>query len=100
MRAARRQRIGDRLADAAARPGDERHLASQFLTQFAHIVRQPVRTAAKIDPPAHARRKDRKSVVSGKSVSVRVELGGRCIITKKKSSTRHIQTNTPLQETQ
>src|SRR3546814_19805740 len=31
------------------------------------------------------RRKDRKSVVSGKSVSVRVDLGGRGIIKKKKS---------------
>src|SRR3546814_13074656 len=31
---------------------------------------------------------DRKSVVSGKSVSVRVALGGRRIITKKKNRTR------------
>src|SRR3546814_11803715 len=33
---------------------------------------------------AHRIRKDRKSVVSGKSVSVRVDLGGRRIITTKK----------------
>src|SRR3546814_18307859 len=31
---------------------------------------------------------DRKSVVSGKSVSVRVDLGGRRLIKKKKTSTR------------
>src|SRR3546814_12077098 len=34
------------------------------------------------------RRKDRKSVVSGKSVSVRVDLGGRRIIKKKNSASR------------
>src|SRR3546814_11528443 len=34
--------------------------------------------------------KDRKSVVSGKSVSVRVDLGGRCIINKKKQTARGI----------
>src|SRR3546814_3423743 len=32
---------------------------------------------------------DRKSVVSGKSVSVRVDLGGRRIIKKKPNTTRH-----------
>src|SRR3546814_12587066 len=34
---------------------------------------------------------DRKSVVEGKSVSVRVDLGGRRIITKKKKSTKTIR---------
>src|SRR3546814_14220520 len=42
-------------------------------------------------------REDRKSVVSGKSVSVRVDLGGRLIITKKKTkqtrSARQPETN-------
>src|SRR3546814_20511821 len=33
-------------------------------------------------PPFRERRRDRKSVVSGKSVSVRVDLGGRGIIKK------------------
>src|SRR3546814_19813757 len=33
-------------------------------------------------------RRDRKSVVSGKSVSVRVDLGGRRIIKKKKNKTK------------
>src|SRR3546814_19671642 len=35
---------------------------------------------------------DRKSVVEGKSVSVRVDLGGRCLIKKKKHN--HIPSNT------
>src|SRR3546814_12016468 len=37
---------------------------------------------------------DRKSVLSGKSVSVRVDLGGRRIIKKKKDSTRCTHINT------
>src|SRR3546814_20191422 len=35
--------------------------------------------------------RDRKSVVSGKSVSVSVDLGGRCIIKKKKSMYNSVQ---------
>src|SRR3546814_13216788 len=35
------------------------------------------------NPAGYSHRRDRKSVVSGKSVSVRVYLGGRRIITKK-----------------
>src|SRR3546814_17769255 len=38
---------------------------------------------------------DRKSVVSGKSVSVRVDIGGRRII-KKKQNTRHTSPTIPL----
>src|SRR3546814_13027583 len=37
------------------------------------------------------RNRDRKSVVSGKSVSVRVDLGGCCIIIKKNCSTSYRQ---------
>src|SRR3546814_18723838 len=55
MRAARGQRFGDRFADAAARPGDERHLARQFFSPCGHCVRKPVRQAAKIDLTVHAR---------------------------------------------
>src|SRR3546814_19075812 len=40
---------------------------------------------------------DRKSVVSGKSVSVRVDLGGRRIITKKTQHIRSPHYNMPLQ---
>src|SRR3546814_20083249 len=38
---------------------------------------------------------DRKSVVSGKSVSVRVDLGGRRIIKKKQKKTEHIRQTQP-----
>src|SRR3546814_14866842 len=39
---------------------------------------------------------DRKSVVSGKSVSVRVDLGSRSIIKKKTNKTRYYQSETTL----
>src|SRR3546814_15604694 len=49
---------------------------------------QPQRRTAERD-----RQRDRKSVVEGKSVSVRVDLGGRRIIKKKKEATKpRIQT--------
>src|SRR3546814_15210663 len=49
------------------------------------------RTGGPISPASAVRgRKDRKSVVSGKSVSVRVDLGGRRILKKKKKL--HIKT--------
>src|SRR3546814_18187493 len=41
---------------------------------------------------AHTTQTDRKSVVKGKSVSVRVDLGGRRIITKKKLTRNNITT--------
>src|SRR3546814_15934019 len=44
----------------------------------------------------HRYHEDRKSVVSGKSVSVRVDLGGRSII-KKKKKIRHNTQTTKLQ---
>src|SRR3546814_11767046 len=44
--------------------------------------------------PVHAVRDiDRKSVVEGKSVSVRVDLGGRRIIKKKKRNTSELERN-------
>src|SRR3546814_19588203 len=43
---------------------------------------------------AALRQIDRKSVVSGKRVSVRVDLGGRRIIKKKKETQRHSSINT------
>src|SRR3546814_7591458 len=45
-----------------------------------------------LTPPSRARPPDRKSVVSGKSVSVRVDLGGRRIIKKKKKKDSKHQT--------
>src|SRR3546814_19128515 len=46
-------------------------------------------------PPAPA---DRKSVVEGKSVSVRVDIGGRRIIKKKKKMTEKKELNTKHRE--
>src|SRR3546814_13029658 len=45
-------------------------------------------------------RRDRKSVVEGKSVSVRVDLGGRRIIKKKKEDEREQQSRNQLTECQ
>src|SRR3546814_16208829 len=45
-------------------------------------------------PPAGGRRADRKSVVSGKGVSVRVDLGGRRIIKQKNKVQTRNQTTT------
>src|SRR3546814_15605038 len=64
-------RVGHRVADARLRDvldlrGDEADLARADLGPFLAL------------------RRDRKSVVSGKSVSVRVDLGGRRSIKKKK----------------
>src|SRR3546814_14301535 len=50
------------------------------------------RAAAARDSATSAARRDRQSVVSGKSVSVRVDLGGRRIIKKK----QHKQINQPI----
>src|SRR3546814_14936732 len=59
--------------------------AEQAVPVFAHLLDRGVAT------PTAVNRKDiggdRKSVVEGKSVSVRVGLGGRRIIKKKKSKT-------------
>src|SRR3546814_11811422 len=57
----------------------------------APSLSQPITGAGLIAPAERARqrdRQDRKSVVSGKSVSVRVDLGGRRIIKKKKTHTQ------------
>src|SRR3546814_11222281 len=48
-----------------------------------HILLSPTLTLERFEVLAHTL-SDRKSVVSGKSVSVRVNLGGRRIINKKK----------------
>src|SRR3546814_18348839 len=56
--------------------------------QPASGTRQPFPEIAQRYAPAEA--KDRKSVVSGKSVSVRVDLGGRRIIKKKTQKANEI----------
>src|SRR3546814_12748706 len=65
--------------DRADRRGDHLGVA---LVDLRERVAHEVHPAALPGPPC----RDRKSVVSGKSVSVRVDLGGRRIIQKKKSS--------------
>src|SRR3546814_14443776 len=57
---------------------------------LAHSLRaRRAARARRLSAPPRPRRKDRKSVVSGKSVSVRVDLGVRRIIKKKKQK-QHI----------
>src|SRR3546814_18847136 len=74
-----------RLTLAAVTPGTFSSAFSTRPTQEAQVM------------PSICRRKrwsgtlDRKSVVSGKSVSVRVDLGGRRIIKKKHTTTRRPQ---------
>src|SRR3546814_19977277 len=63
---------GCRLQIAQGGPGRRHRGTSGKRSVLCHV--EPA--------PSHAA--DRKSVVSGKSVSVRVDLGGRSILTKKK----------------
>src|SRR3546814_16479627 len=89
------------LADAAVRPAARDHrgrgveeqrpgrraaAAGQCVRELVHPV--PCRGAAARGAEGNRRaaRRDRKSVVSGKSVSVRVDLGGRRILNKKTRS--------------
>src|SRR3546814_15020784 len=78
-RQSKAQEIRDRYADA--RRGRRRRGARRLGGRRAAAV--PVQPR----PCARALCEDRKSVVSGTSVSVRVDLGGRSII-KKKTNTR------------
>src|SRR3546814_16074433 len=77
--------------------------SAQFVEpDIGHAVAGRAPIAARAQRAARA---DRKSVVSGKSVSVRVDLGGRRIIKKKNASTHshrntlHLQISTHPQET-
>src|SRR3546814_18175076 len=73
---------GDRGAGAIQRRTVQRHpLAVRFHFELLKIGGEQPQPL------------DRKSVVSGKSVSVRVDLGGRRVITKKKT-TRELLTHT------
>src|SRR3546814_11402182 len=72
--ARRVQRPGDRPANTAGRAGHQRALAGQV----EHMDRSSFNLRRGPHPST-----DRKSVVSGKSVSVRVALGGRRIMQKK-----------------
>src|SRR3546814_16090890 len=63
------------------RPGDGRRIWARALPERPS---SPARSRSR----RAARRGDRKSVVEGKSVSVRVDLGGRRILKTKKNNTR------------
>src|SRR3546814_20602069 len=63
-------------------PDDDDKGARRRAERDAAPLPRPHRTARRPGP-----RPDRKSVVQGKSVSVRVDLGGRRILKKKKKST-------------
>src|SRR3546814_19970344 len=60
-----------------------RQQASSSLKKSFSLSHGPF-SSTSTDRPAWARRRDRKSVVTGKRVSVRVDLGGRRIIKKQK----------------
>src|SRR3546814_16225672 len=77
---------------------DRRHRrAREEIAQRLQLAHQPGeradRTALHVEPDRHQpleHRSDRKSVVSGKSVSVRVDLGGLRIIKKKTHKSNNI----------
>src|SRR3546814_13996366 len=90
------------LRVSAGPPGERRRYQHPIILQRVGLL---VRVPYDADDPPGERtasiewtrqvHRDRKSVVSGKSVSVRVDLGGRSIIKKKnKKSTDHTETNT------
>src|SRR3546814_17154023 len=66
-----------------------------FVFQLERAVADGIVQPAVDVPPTHRfDPEDRKSVVSGKSVSVRVALGGRRVIKKNKKITQQFTTNT------
>src|SRR3546814_16522012 len=70
---------------------ERRHLPAAVLLD---LLRMGIGGAPVGDRGDHDRRiGDRKSVVQGKSVSVRVDLGGRRIIKKKKANTTKVHTS-------
>src|SRR3546814_8570136 len=69
--------------------GDQRHeQAGEYHGRAPHPAHPLLELAAQLSLLRLAPRSDRKSVVSAKSVSVRVDLGGRRIIKKKKNKTK------------
>src|SRR3546814_19717886 len=92
--------LGRRAArhDRGAYPRDPVGLCRQYLQRLGFPARQVLAgLSAGNDRPAGASaqrcgRGDRKSVVSGKSVSVRVDLGGRRSIKKKKNNKKQKKT--------
>src|SRR3546814_18986552 len=62
-------------------------------TTYSEVANSPEPPKAKINPLVCSGRRDRQSVVEGKSVSERVDHGGRCISKKKKTSHHYIKEN-------
>src|SRR3546814_12343661 len=58
----------------------------QYMGKFNRLITYHLQPSTDSTPPAT--KEDRKSVVKGKSVSVRVDLGGRRFIKKKKNKTQ------------
>src|SRR3546814_20514939 len=65
------------------RAGKRAALRRALRARVLRTGRPPARSARRADAAPRARIPDRKRVVKGKSVSVRVDLGGRRIIKKK-----------------
>src|SRR3546814_16458486 len=74
--------MADIIKNPAFAPSEIERLRAQQLAGTASELTQPTGIAPRTLPPP-----DRKSVVSGKSVSVRVDLGGRRISKKKNNRT-------------
>src|SRR3546814_13347992 len=77
-RMAETQVVGDRARDRTPVAPAHRHVVAQV-----PAGQRPKQVAGAVDHPQPGE-EDRKSVVEGKSVSVRVNLGGRRFIKKKK----------------
>src|SRR3546814_11385970 len=75
--------LGQQVSDACDNTAVQfrRRIAAGGMHPHDMIEQCPRRRLAALDQPV-ARQEDRKSVVSGKRVSVRVDLGGRRIIKK------------------
>src|SRR3546814_13113312 len=90
--ARRQERWRRRLWEVACGPtwASPAHALGSWLTSALHqvgpaLLAPPIAVAADVDDPAVVQ--GRKRVVSGKSVAVRVGLGGRRLIKKKKQRT-------------
>src|SRR3546814_11607792 len=98
LRLACRSLFGDAAAEQGSdgaggqrAPGKGRKERGRFIAGRHDFVRRPGRARRRDDPPvSHSPRPARKSVVQGKSVSVRVEHGCGRILTQKKE--RHQRT--------
>src|SRR3546814_18019319 len=81
-----RARLGGQVDDAAAEfAGKIRRIAFLNEGRIDDVGRKDVERDAALQRLGAGQRRDRKSVVSGKSGSVRVDLGGRRTIKKKKN---------------